>query len=373
MMKESHPLKENDRDCWVKSPVFICGYPKSGTTLLLALLDRHPELLVFPEETRFFQQIAGFPQRQNPEYLLKQTSIKLFAREEFEMGSGYRDYSQIDFSRFEETFRSLWNTCFTTQPSILEIIMQSYGWVTGQMDSKYWVEKTPLNEKYLGKAHTWWPDMKAIYILRDPRDNFCSYRKQRLRRFENQRKGILADENISSQAAQQKISKLTRPLTLEAFMAYWLESVNLWERFAAQNPNGLLVQYEDLVRSPQQELDRITAFLGIDWDDILSTPTRNGIPWSGNSVFSTQFDGISTTSLGRYKELLSDIELQKLESWLKPVMESYGWQIGDPVIALGVLLRGLLTATDVKRSHRLKLVSERLNYRLSPVRKVTKR
>jgi uncharacterized membrane protein len=70
---------------------------------------------------------------------------------------------------------------------------------------------------------------------------------------------------------------------------------------------------------------------------------------------------------------LSDEELKKLESWLKPVMESYGWQIGDPVLALSVLLRGLLTATDIKLSHRLKLLIERFNYRFSPVRKATKR
>lgn len=29
-------------------PVFIVGYPKSGTTLLLSLLDAHPELVVIP-------------------------------------------------------------------------------------------------------------------------------------------------------------------------------------------------------------------------------------------------------------------------------------------------------------------------------------
>lgn len=31
-------------------PVFICGCPKSGTTLLASLLDGHSELLIIPEE-----------------------------------------------------------------------------------------------------------------------------------------------------------------------------------------------------------------------------------------------------------------------------------------------------------------------------------
>jgi hypothetical protein len=33
---------------------FIAGQAKSGTTLLVALLDSHPELLVLPEETAYF-------------------------------------------------------------------------------------------------------------------------------------------------------------------------------------------------------------------------------------------------------------------------------------------------------------------------------
>ena len=35
-------------------PVFVVGYPKSGTTLALALLDGHPQLAVIPGETRWF-------------------------------------------------------------------------------------------------------------------------------------------------------------------------------------------------------------------------------------------------------------------------------------------------------------------------------
>jgi len=35
-------------------PVFLGGHPKSGTSLLRALLDSHPQLVVYPEESGFF-------------------------------------------------------------------------------------------------------------------------------------------------------------------------------------------------------------------------------------------------------------------------------------------------------------------------------
>jgi hypothetical protein len=321
--------------------------------------------LVFPEETHFFQQIVGNPDRHNPDYLLSHTSLKLFQRGEIQMTSGFRDYSQVDPDLFETNFRELWKSKFTTLPSILEIFMQSYGQATGQMDARYWVEKTPLNEKHLKKAQTWWPDLKAIFMLRDPRDNYCSYQKQRARRYENRRKRILADGNLSPRAARQRIASLSPPLAMNAFIAYWLESINHWERFATQNPNCMLIQYEKLVQSPKDEMTRIVEFLDIEWDDILLAPTRNGSPWSGNSVFNTEFTGISTSSLGRYREILSVDEIRFLESWLKPVIDSYGWQIGDNMIALGVLLLGLLTSESTKPSQKLKLVIELFRCRFS--------
>lgn len=38
-----------------KRGLFIGGCPKSGTTLLLALLDGHPQLAVLPEETSYLE------------------------------------------------------------------------------------------------------------------------------------------------------------------------------------------------------------------------------------------------------------------------------------------------------------------------------
>ena len=38
-------------------PVFLCGHRKSGTTMLLALLDSHPELLTYPADSAFFYRV----------------------------------------------------------------------------------------------------------------------------------------------------------------------------------------------------------------------------------------------------------------------------------------------------------------------------
>jgi hypothetical protein len=56
---------------------FIAGQAKSGTTLLVALLDNHPDLLVFPEETAYFPTVltkyALRGRRAQFDYLTKQS------------------------------------------------------------------------------------------------------------------------------------------------------------------------------------------------------------------------------------------------------------------------------------------------------------
>ena len=44
------------------APVFVVGYPRSGTTLLATLLGRHSELAATPE-SHFVDEVTPAPQR----------------------------------------------------------------------------------------------------------------------------------------------------------------------------------------------------------------------------------------------------------------------------------------------------------------------
>ena len=56
--KAAGSLDASNHD-WLERPVFVVGYPKSGTTLVVSLLDGHPQLVVFPEETEFMRAIGS--------------------------------------------------------------------------------------------------------------------------------------------------------------------------------------------------------------------------------------------------------------------------------------------------------------------------
>src|SRR5258708_39878627 len=56
---------------------FIAGQAKSGTTLVAALLDSHPELLVLPQETAYFPTVLrkyrDADRRSQCDYLTEET------------------------------------------------------------------------------------------------------------------------------------------------------------------------------------------------------------------------------------------------------------------------------------------------------------
>jgi hypothetical protein len=323
------------------SPIFICGYPKSGTTLLHLLLDNHPELLVFPEETRYLQQVMKNPNCLNPKYVLEKTGVRTLGVGKRKVTSGMRDCSSIDFDVYQHCVNSHWADSQQSAKALLEIVMHCYGLVTEQINRKYWVEKTPLNEMFLRDAANLWPQMRAVYIVRDPRDNFTSYRKQRKKQVDAH-----GDEN-----------ELYRLLTIVEFVGGWMESLRHWDSFSKRFPlKTLVLRYCDLVQEPEKTTRQLCDFLQIDWTTSLLSPTRLGILWEGNSMHDTEFSGISDSSLGRYRTSLASSELYLLENWVQDWMRSYQWDFDTKRMQLVPMLVDLLRNCDDKLFLKLKLI-----------------
>ncbi len=280
-------------------PLLIGGYPKSGTTLLLALLDYHPQLVVFPEETRFSHMVFPHAENCSCDYVLKETGVHILGNGAFHWPSGWRDYSQIDFAQYGQLVRSYVAERAATGEVLLEAVLNAYAVVTQQPKRKYWVEKTPGNEFQLGRLRRRWPTMRAIYIVRNPLQNFHSYGKKQ------------AAGGFS--------------LTPEKFVLRWLKSLAAWDRFTQDNPNALLMRYEDLVTDPRATLEEVCRFLEIEWNDTLLRPTRNGAFWSGNSMHGEVYQGISPAVLDKYRQELTAEEIGFLETWLAPTMQRFGW------------------------------------------------
>ena len=132
---------------------FIAGQAKSGTTLLVALLDSHPELLVLPEETAYFPTVltkyAPRGRRAQFDYLTKQSLSNVLFGGPCKWGK--RSYATFPREKFLQTFERAAFDPANTQEDLLILMVKAYAATLGcSLDAiTRWVEKTPANRNHV--------------------------------------------------------------------------------------------------------------------------------------------------------------------------------------------------------------------------------
>ncbi|QRN83283.1 sulfotransferase [Chloroflexota bacterium] len=293
------------------TPIFICGHPKAGTSLLTSLLDGHPEMVVYPEETLFFRRFLpaiGGKSISEKLALADELLIHIFQwnqEEPPEHQKDYpdRDYSDIDFDKVHQTLAELIPSGEASDKVFLEAALQAFGQVSGSLitETHYWVEKTPYNEFYADKIFEWWPGAKCVHVIRDPRDNFISY-------------------------------KLKQPdWNAKIFAWNWVRSTRagLANQAKYGGDRYFLIQFEELLRNPEYETRRLAEFLGLDWDESLLQPTRVGDSWRGNSMFDDKFQAISMDPIDRWKDLISTFDLAIVQAIADRAMTAVGYELAE--------------------------------------------
>jgi hypothetical protein len=303
------------------SPVFIAGHPKSGTSLLRSVLDSHPELVTYPEETSFFRRYL--PKVAGKSLLQKTVMSDRYLTHIFEWNqtnppahqAGFpdRDYSHIPVAKVRQAVNQLVSERFRHDGDMLSAVILAYGQVTGQLTSatRHWVEKTPYNEHYAAQIYAWWPAAFMVHTVRDPRDNFTSYRRKH---------STWSPEAFAMswvRSTQAGIDNLTRYGTDQ----YWM------------------LRYEDLVVAPAARLRQLCQFLHINDDPSLGQPARGGKPWAGNSMFEDEFTAISSAPVGRWQESLPAEDVAALEIVAAPWMRRLGYTLSGQVNSLAEPVR----------------------------------
>jgi len=290
------------------SPVFICGSMKSGTTLLSHLLDFHPDILVMPGDSYYynkyskgiredFNDIASYwvhrvvnPTGQEPFWFFgsEEKVLKTFL--------AYLNY-------FIKTTNNNTFICVVKSFYVMNAIFLK------RFPQKYWVEKTPHNELNAQELSRLFPKAKFIHVLRDPLDNIAS-----LKRLDDFR-----DWKWSALSHAKMIKKL-------------LVSARRNQEILGSE-KYLVIKYEDLTANLSSVMKIVSEFLKIPFDPILLIPTENGSPAVANSMF--QGDRVKGVVLNRkktqrYKNMTIE-ELQDIVTTLhvEVVRAGYDWNSMD--------------------------------------------
>lgn len=295
------PLKTSNLE---DRPVFICGLPRTGTSLLLSLFDGHPDLVVASNESKFFltfipraHEVSGEAKRR----LAEETLFLVW-----KPGGFHEKFlSHVAIDEVFDAFRARLAASPRHDADYLTCSVLGYGEASGQINagSRYWVEKTPFTEQHADFIFSSWKGARCIHLTRDPRDLlYTSLRRDRHH--------------------QRRITPL-------ASVAYsWRKSARLCRenRETYGEQRYLEVRYEDLVRDPEAELPRILDFLEIEDHEILRSPTRGAgrVGWQGNAV-DRQFTGIDASQVGRWRDLKPS-RVRVLEAMLAAEMELHEYR-----------------------------------------------
>ena len=284
----------------------ILSIHRSGSTLFQSLLDGHPELIVDIADTKFFDKLPELVNL-NPSkrvcYFKKIIINYIFN----ENSKYYQDFlSHIDIDQLHEDFDELVSNNYN-YPQLYKAYFQALGNSSKiiNKNSKYIVDKILKNELYCDLMIKWWPNSKIIYICRDPRDVYASYK---IRDINNSRKATKVD----------------------ALVYTWGNSVRNAIRLANgyMKNNILVLRYEDLVENKESIIKSVANFLDIKLNDILFIPTKgNGKKMAWECCLRKKKKIIDSLEKKKYKRILTLNEIGAIEQNLKKEMNYLNYSL----------------------------------------------
>ena len=291
----------------VPPPIFIVGSPRSGTTLLRNMLNRHPAIAIC-HETYFhhlvYRRRHAFGNLNNLGNRRRLVEEYLSTERVTSMG--------IDLQALEETLLREGTSYETFFASLLRFYAQANS-------KRRCGEKSPRHAVFTETLCQWFPGAFIIHILRDPRDVVAS-----LLRMPWASRSVLTNSDT------------------------WLRC-NLGAWRSRQRPGYLQVRYEELATRPEEELRRICAFVGEEYTPVMLTPSPDRsqhLPW-----FQRAQEAVTTARLGKWRVQLTAGQIALIEWKVGPHLRTFGYEPGAPGAPSGFRIARELLASlfDVVR------------------------
>lgn len=208
--------------------IFLVGCPRSGTTLLQSMLAAHPQVMSFPE-THLFRSVI-------PNQLIA-ARWGIASRRAYSRLAAYLDAIDRADMRTRLPKRSLLARQYIS--AFVGILDE----LTLEKGRRIWVEKTPKHVQYVDQIVATVERPRFLHILRDGRDVVASL----------------------YQVTHEYPEEWSGERSIDQCIERWRHDVAISLAYR-NDPNHLLVSYEQLIAEPAASLDQICRFMGIDFE-----------------------------------------------------------------------------------------------------------
>ncbi len=257
----------------IAQPIFVLGFPRSGTTLLEQTLTAHPRI-VAADELPFIIEIAELMPR-----LLESPLGYPEALAELWMADHREDLDNL-------------RDHYLRKVAQLGIVPQGAGWFT---------DKMPMNETHLGLIGLLFPDSPILHVVRHPLDVV--------------------------------LSVYSNLLTHGFYCAYALESaarhyarvMELVDHYRAElSLKYLRVRYEDIIDDQEASIRRVLDFIGEEFDPNCLAFHENR-RYARTASYAQVTERLYDRSRYRYRHYLP--QLESITPILRPVIERLGYTV----------------------------------------------
>jgi len=273
----------------VPSP-FIVGVPRSGTTLLRAMLDAHPDLAVAPETHYIPEIVRACEQSATPRATFLEALLSNQRWQKQRVSGELLRHRVKGLGAFDlgGAFR------------------QSYMLYAERYGKPRWGEKTPSYLLHMGLIQRLLPEAHFIHIIRDGRDVALSI------------KDLWFGPNTVEEAAE-----------------WWVNRIRSAQRQSKGLANYMEIRYEDLVLDTEPTVRAVCDFLALPYDSAVlnyheKSAGRPGKeePRAGGPIHTLLAQPPQPSRTCRWKTEMGVAAREYFESVAGEVLQEFGYEIG---------------------------------------------
>ncbi|HEY4797652.1 MAG TPA: sulfotransferase [Bacteroidia bacterium] len=265
--------------------IFVGGCGRSGTTPVQKILSSHSRIVGGPEFDFTIDIMNLYDKMNSPFFLNRQ---KFFYNKDFLSGNIRSFYSSF----FEMAFRR-------------------------KPGAEFVSEKTPVNINVAETLLMLFPDSYFVNVIRDGRDVLVSH-------FEVNRR------------YKQKAQDMGKGFSTQSICSIWNSAIDKY--FSLKNNEMLSgrvfsVCYEQLVRNPNEEIKKLTAFLGLEFEAEMLHPEKilaqtNKIEMDDIWYTREQYEQpLNASKIGRWKKELTFIQRIEANHLMKENLRRLGYPV----------------------------------------------
>ncbi len=275
-------------------PIFIVGSPRSGTTLMRFMLSSHPQICI-PDETGFIPHLVKPTQIGRK---LSLTDVEKILARIADLNFLWRGLVP-DVPAFYQGLET---------PDLANLLDALYQLIIAPFGAARWGDKTPLYVRHIPTLLKIFPAAQFIHVIRDGRDATLS--------------------------AQEKWG-LAQHWYMDNYylLKNWVDNVSTGRREGALLPavQYLEIQYEHLVRAPEENLEQVCTFLGERIDPAMLRHNHLAQQVGPGPDHHTEvMRPISTESVQRWKSQMSPFDLKMAHRIAGPLLAELKYARYDP-------------------------------------------